>query len=128
VRAPVRTTSDSDEHVAQTGLVPNRIFDQTRPRHAGALWDSEDESFRSYSRRNMKRTAVSNALKQFPDSAAVVAPRVLEAISCDEDVSFNRQSIEPVIAVVGRRAVQRYLISVIESGALLERVWAMHAW
>jgi hypothetical protein len=95
---------------------------------AGALSDSDSESFRAYSRRNMKRMAVSEALRRFPDRAAIVAPRVLEAITCDEDVSFNRQLIEPITAAVGRRVVQRHLISVIESGALLERVCAVRAW
>jgi hypothetical protein len=67
-------------------------------------------------------------LEQRPAAAAVVAGAVLDTIVCDEDVSFNRQLIEPMLKVVGRRRVQQHLITVVEQGGLLQKVCAVRAW
>lgn len=72
-----------------------------------------DRRFADYHRRNAKRAQLGAFLKARPDAAAAHADRVLAAVACDEDVSSNKQLLHPVQQAVGRRAVQRYLISVI---------------
>lgn len=64
-----------------------------------------NERFVAYNRRNAKRRHLGNLLVAQPDVAAAAAERVLDAIACDEDVSFNRQLIRPTMNAVGRRAV-----------------------
>ena len=51
-----------------------------------------------------------------------------DTIVCDEDVSFNKQLIHPVLAAVGRRRVPRYLISVIDEDPAHKKVCAAPAW
>jgi len=63
-----------------------------------------------------------------PEVAATAADRVLGVIACDEDMSCNRQLIDPIVAAVGRRILQRYLISVIETGPEHKKVCATDAW
>jgi hypothetical protein len=87
-----------------------------------------NQDFLAYERRNAKRIRLGDLLTTRPDVAAEVADRVLAVIACDEDVSFNKQLIRPVLAAVGRRTVQRYLISVIESGSEHKKVCAVRAW
>ncbi|WP_234584136.1 hypothetical protein [Micromonospora sp. MH99] len=89
---------------------------------------ASNESFRRYHRRNGKRWQLACVLRERPDLAATLASRVLAAVVCDEDVAANRQLIEPVLTAVGRRRVQEYLISVVTSGPLLQRVCAVRAW
>jgi hypothetical protein len=87
-----------------------------------------DERFRAYERRNAKRMHLGDLLTARPEVAVAVADRVLETIACDEDVSFNKQLIRPVLNAVGRRTVQRYLISVVETGPAHKKVCAVRAW
>ena len=87
-----------------------------------------NERFRAYNRRNAKRMQVGGRLKARPDLAAAVAERVLDTVVCDEDVSFNKQLIHPVLDAVGRRPVQLHLISVVEAGPALKKVCAVRAW
>jgi hypothetical protein len=87
-----------------------------------------DRRFRDYHRRNAKRAQLGDVLKDRPDVAAAHADRVLAAIACDEDVSFNKQLLHPVQHVIGRRTVQRYLISVIEHEPPHKKVCAVRAW
>ncbi|GIH15228.1 hypothetical protein [Rugosimonospora africana] len=87
-----------------------------------------DERFRAYERRNAKRMHLGDLLTARPDLAAAVADRILETIACDEDVSFNKQLIRPVLNAVGRRTVQRSLISVVETGPAHKKVCAVRAW
>jgi hypothetical protein len=82
----------------------------------------------AYERRNAKRIHLGDLLTARPDLAVTVADRVLDTIACDEDVSFNKQLIHPVLNSVGRRAVQRYLISVVETGPAHKKVCAVRAW
>lgn len=87
-----------------------------------------DQRFQAYERRNAKRIHVGDLLTARPDLAVALADRVLAVIACDEDVSFNKQLIYPVLNAVGRRTVQRYLISVIETGPAHKKVCAVRAW
>lgn len=87
-----------------------------------------DRRFRDYHRRNTKRTQLGDVLKARPDITAAHADRVLAAVACDEDVSSNKQLIHPVLRAVGRRTVQRYLISVIEHEPAHKKVCAVRAW
>jgi len=87
-----------------------------------------DERFRAYERRNAKRIQLGDLLTARPELAVAVADRVLDTIACDEDVSFNKQLIYPVLNAIGRRAVQRYLISVIDAGPAHKKVCAVRAW
>ena len=87
-----------------------------------------NQRFRAYERRNAKRIHVGELLTARPDLAVALADRVLAAIACDEDVSFNKQLIHPLVNAVGRRAVQRYLISVVETGTAHQKVCAVRAW
>ncbi|TWJ24515.1 hypothetical protein JD76_04666 [Micromonospora endolithica] len=89
---------------------------------------ASNESFRRYHRRNGKRWQLARVLRERPDLAATLAGQVLAAVVCDEDVAANRQLIEPMLTAVGRRRVQEYLISVVTSGPLLQRVCAVRAW
>ncbi|WP_329103205.1 hypothetical protein OG792_26065 [Micromonospora sp. NBC_01699] len=87
-----------------------------------------DQRFCDYHRRNAKRAEVGDVLKARPDAAAAHADRVLAATACDEDVSFNKQLLHPVQDAVGRRTVQRYLISVVDHGLAHKKVCAVRAW
>ncbi|MFC4071395.1 hypothetical protein [Actinoplanes subglobosus] len=87
-----------------------------------------DQAFRAYHRRERRRMHLGEVLREHPDTAAACAPRVLAAVACDEDVSANKQLLHPVMAVVGRRAVQRYLISVVEHEPAHKKVCAVRAW
>ncbi|MCP2323397.1 hypothetical protein HDA40_001904 [Hamadaea flava] len=87
-----------------------------------------NERFVAYHRRNLKRIQVGDQLTAQPDRAANLAERVLDTIVCDEDVSFNKQLIYPLLDSIGRRRVQRYLISVIETGPASKKVCAVRAW
>lgn len=87
-----------------------------------------DRRFRDYHRLNEKRMHLSEVLMVRPDTAAAHADRVLAAIVCDEDVSFNKQLLHPVLQAVGRRTVQRYLISVVEHEPAHKKVCAVRAW
>jgi hypothetical protein len=87
-----------------------------------------DRRFSDYHRRNAKRAQVGDVLKARPDAAAGHADGVLAAIACDEDVSSNKQLLHPAQQAVGRRAVQRYLISVIDHGPAHKKVCAVRAW
>jgi hypothetical protein len=88
----------------------------------------DDERFRAYERRNAKRIQLGNLLTARPDRTVAVADRVLDTIACDEDVSFNKQLIHPVLNAIGRRTTQRYLISVVETGPAHKKVCAVRAW
>lgn len=87
-----------------------------------------DERFRAYHRRNAKRMQVGSVLSAQPAAAARLADMVLEAIVCDEDVSFNRQLIEPMLTAIGRRRVQQHLIATVGNGGPLQKVCAVRAW
>lgn len=87
-----------------------------------------NERLRTYQRHNGKRIHLGHLLAAHPDLAAAHADRVLDAIVCDEDPSFNKQLIHPVLAAIGRRAVQRHLIAVIETGPAHKKVCAVRAW
>jgi hypothetical protein len=87
-----------------------------------------NEKFEAYDRRNAKRIQVGDVLTTRHDITAALADRVLAAIVCDEDVSFNKQLVRPVLDTVGRRPVQQYLISVIETGSAHKKVCAVRAW
>jgi hypothetical protein len=87
-----------------------------------------DPRYMAYERLNVKRLQVAGQLRAQPGAASVMADRVLDAVVHDEDVSFNRQIIEPMLAAVGRRAVQQHLIAVVETGSPLQRVCAIRAW
>jgi hypothetical protein len=50
-------------------------------------------------------------LAERPDAAVEVADAVLDTIACDENVSYNRQLIAPILKAVGRRRVQQHLIT-----------------
>ncbi|MBM0226686.1 hypothetical protein [Micromonospora sp. ATA51] len=84
--------------------------------------------FVAYNRLNAKRMQAAGRLREQPDYALSAADQVLDAIVHDEDVSFNRQLIEPMLATVGRRAVQQHLITVVETGSPLQQVCAVRAW
>jgi hypothetical protein len=85
-------------------------------------------AYLKYRQRSVKRSRLASLLREQPQAAIANAHQVLDAIVCDEDVSRNRQIIEPMLAAVGRRRVQEHLISVIESGSFLRRVCAVRAW
>jgi hypothetical protein len=87
-----------------------------------------NQRFRAYNRRNAKRMQLGDLLRTRPEVAVAVVDRVLDVIACDEDVSSNKQLIHPALAAVGRRTVQRYLISVIETGPEHKKVCAVRAW
>lgn len=87
-----------------------------------------NQRFVAYKRLNAKRMQVAGRLRERPDIALAVADQVLDAIAHDEDVSFNRQLIEPMLATIGRRAVQQHLITVVETGSPLQQVCAVRAW
>jgi hypothetical protein len=89
---------------------------------------SSSRDYLAYERINVKRSRLASLLREQPKVAIANADRVLDAIVCDEDVSSNRQLIEPMVAAVGRRRVQEHLISVIESGSFPRRVCAVRAW
>jgi hypothetical protein len=57
---------------------------------------SGDQALLAYDLRNAKRRQVASVLREQPRLAVANADRVLDAIVCDEDVSFNRQLIEPI--------------------------------
>jgi hypothetical protein len=96
----------------------------------GGLLDRfrDDENLYEYCRRNAKRQHLGNVLKARPDVAADRAEAVLAAVVCDEDVSFNKQLLLPVMAATGRRHVQSSLIAVVENGPPHKKVCAAHAW
>ena len=77
-----------------------------------------------YDRRNAKRMRVGQLVGARPH----LAPRVLAVVACDEDVSLNKQLIRPLLEAVGRRTVQRHLISVIDTGPAHKKVCAVRAW
>jgi len=87
-----------------------------------------DQRLRDYNRLNAKRIHLGDALKARADTAAAHADRVLAAVACDEDVSFNKQLLHPVLRAVGRRTVQRYLISVVEHAPAHKKTCAVRAW
>jgi hypothetical protein len=87
-----------------------------------------DLRFRDYHRRNTKRTQLGDVLKARPDITAAHANRVLAAVACDEDVLSNKQLLLPVLRAMGRRSVQRYLISVIEQEPSHKKICAVRAW
>jgi hypothetical protein len=89
---------------------------------------SNDARFWAYFRRDRKRSQVGDALMEWPETAVRLADAVLDVIACDEDVASNRQLIGPMLAAVGRRRVQKHLISVVETGGLLQKVCAVRAW
>ncbi|WP_432987212.1 hypothetical protein [Dactylosporangium sp. CA-233914] len=89
---------------------------------------SGDQRLVAFRQRNAKRTQLGDVLTARPDVAVAAAGRLLDVIACDEDLSRNRQLIEPLVTAVGRRTVQRHLISVIETGPEHKKVCAMHAW
>jgi hypothetical protein len=84
--------------------------------------------FVAYNRRNAKRMRLGDLLTARPEVATTLGGRVLEVIACDEDVSSNKQLIAPMLAALGRRAVQHHLISVIETGPEHKKVCAVRAW
>jgi hypothetical protein len=88
----------------------------------------EKAQYWDYERCNVKRMHLGEVLRERPSDAAAFADRVLDAIVCDEDVSFNRQLIEPMIVAVGRRAVQEYLIEAVRMSAAPQKVCAVRAW
>ncbi|GIJ81285.1 hypothetical protein SAMN05443287_12320 [Micromonospora phaseoli] len=87
-----------------------------------------NDRFVAYNRRNAKRLHLGDLLAARPEVAAAVADRLLAVIVCDEDVSSNKQLIHPLLVALGRRHVQRYLISVIETGPEHKKVCAVRAW
>jgi sulfur transfer complex TusBCD TusB component (DsrH family) len=87
-----------------------------------------DNRFRDYWRRSRKRTYVAEMLQADLRAAQTMANGVLAAIVRDEDGSSNRQLIEPMVAAIGRSAVQQFLVETIRSGSLLEKVCAVRAW
>ena len=88
----------------------------------------DGERLRAYRRSCAKRLQVAGQLDARPDAASALAGQVLDAIACDEDVSFNRHLIHPMLHAVGRRRVQRYLISVIDDEVAHKKVCAVRAW
>jgi hypothetical protein len=103
-------------------LCPDRVAPTPTGKYAS------NPEFVAYERLNSKRMRVAVALREQPDAAPAVADRVLDAIVHDEDVSFNRHLIEPMVATVGRRAVQEHLIRAVKTGSPLQRVCAVRAW
>ncbi|MFI2663391.1 hypothetical protein [Micromonospora carbonacea] len=89
---------------------------------------SSNQRFVAYHRRNANRRHLGDLLTAQPEVAAAVASRVLAAIVCDEDVAANKELIYPMLAAIGRRRVQRYLIAVIETGPEHKKVGAVRAW
>jgi hypothetical protein len=87
-----------------------------------------DEQFRVYHRINSKRSHVGERLATRPDLAVALSDRVLDAIACDEDISASRHLMQPLLATIGRRRVQRRLISVIENDSPHKKVCAVRAW
>jgi hypothetical protein len=87
-----------------------------------------DLIFIAYERLNAKRMKLGDQLSARPEVGAALGGRVLEAIACDEDVSFNKQLVHPMLAALGRRAVQHHLISVVETGPEHKKVCAVRAW
>jgi hypothetical protein len=117
----LQTEFDQRLDILLADLCPNwRPPEPTEPRLG--------ERFEAYERRCAKRQHLGSLLTARPDLTAAVAARVLDAIACDEDVSFNKQLIHPVLNAVGRRTVQRYLISVVEAGPAHKKVCAVRAW
>jgi hypothetical protein len=92
----------------------------------GSLRD--EQRFRDYWRRNVKRMHLGDVLKARRDVAAERAEAVLAAVVCDEDVSFNKQLLLPVLAATGRRHVQSFLIAAVENESAHKKVCAVHAW
>jgi hypothetical protein len=90
--------------------------------------DSDDRRFEDYQRLNLKRARLGDALAAEPDTARALAERVLAAIACDEDVSYNKQLLLPVLRAVGRRTVQRFLIDVVQHEPAHKKVCAVRAW
>ncbi|MBG0561337.1 hypothetical protein [Actinoplanes aureus] len=87
-----------------------------------------DRRLVAYERRNVKRLHLGRLLSTSPEVAAALGDRVLDVVACDEDVSFNKQLINPMLAALGRRAVQNYLIGVVETGSEHKKVCAVRAW
>lgn len=87
----------------------------------------DDECFRPYRRICAKRLQVAHQLEARPRAASALAGQVLDAIACDEDVAFNRHLIHPMLYTVGRRRLQRYLISVIDGDVTHKKVCAVRA-
>jgi hypothetical protein len=88
----------------------------------------DDERLYEYCLRDAKRQHLGDVLKARRDVAAERAEAVLAAVVCDEDVSFNKQLLLPVMAATGRRHVQTFLIAAVENEPPHKKVCAAHAW
>jgi hypothetical protein len=69
--------------------------------------------------------AAVSPLESWPD---VVFTAMIQAIVHDPNPSFNRQLIEPALAVVGRRRLQMALLDLLSSGTNAEQAGAARAW
>jgi hypothetical protein len=83
---------------------------------------------RQYERLCVKRLHVGGVLQRDPGRTAAHAAAILDAIVRDDDPSFTKQLVGPLIAAIGRRAVQRHLIQVAETGSAPQQVCATFAW
>lgn len=125
-----------DEAVRDRGLMalPGRTLDATAEFHAclvelvrlvggeapggqGPGWEWEVEV----------RAAVREGLVQAGGSARLFEVLVRAAV-LDPNPSFNRQFVEPAVAVFGRREVQAALIRYLRTGTDQERAGAARAW
>ncbi len=113
------------EHLLD-GLIAALCPDRSIP--ASPRPPNDADKSRTYRRVNAKRSQVARELRALVDNGGKIPDAVLDAIVCDEDVSANRQLIEPAVHALGRRAVQRHLIATIERGTYLQKVCAVRAW
>jgi hypothetical protein len=74
------------------------------------------------------RAAVAAGLPPRGPWPEAVFAALIRTVVHDPNPSFNRQLIEPALAVAGRRKVQEALLGVLESGTKAEKAGAARAW
>ncbi|MEV4411418.1 hypothetical protein [Catellatospora sp. NPDC049609] len=87
-----------------------------------------DEAAVSARRRRDKRALLAAQLREQRARAVELAEPLLHAVVHDEDESLNRQLVEPLVEVVGRRRVQTHLIQTVAWGHPHLKVCAVRAW
>lgn len=75
-----------------------------------------------------KRALLAAQLREQRARAVELADELLHAVVCDEDEALNRQLVEPLVELAGRRRVQHHLIRTVEWGGAHRKVCAVRAW
>ncbi len=83
---------------------------------------------RAARRRLDKRALLAAQLGEQRARTVELADELLHAVVCDEDETLNRQLVEPLVEVAGRRRVQHHLIGTVEWGGAHHKVCAVRAW